>query len=145
MNPYDAIKDHANYVRRVDKANTTIKLEQPGVRSYEGTVNPFQDYTNEEILTFLEEKHYLTPRQLSDGSWCAIFPLFRTWAVCTDITKNNPYAYRWCFEIEEDAKMFLAELECFDDVPKNTSSLRGHRYHDLPRMLAFDHLGFHRW
>ena len=89
-----------------DEPGKVLVNPNPGIRGYR---YPEEFYPNEEnlaypgmndeqVITFLLSNHYTHPRKLADGSWVALFMLATTWSVCTDITKESPYAYRWCFK-----------------------------------------------
>lgn len=146
MHQDEIISAHARHVRFEDLADTVVNLDHSGQRIREeyGKLS-FHEWKEEDVISFLGGKGYSKPKRLADGSWCAIVRLFTTFAVCTDVSQSSPYAYRWCFKTEEAAEKFLDVIENFDDVPEDTSQLRGHRYHDLPRMVGFDKNGFSRW
>lgn len=126
----------------------------PGIRGYR---YPEEFFPNEENLAypgmndnqvkdFLLRNYYQHPRKLADGSWVALFPLATTWSICTDITKESPYAYRWCFTDFNEAMYFLDTIEEFDEIPKRTQSLRGHRFDGgYARVIHYGKDGFRKW
>lgn len=116
-----------------------------GTRS-SSTYDNFIDWDDERVMAFMEENHYINPRKLEDGSWCAISRLITTWSVCTDITPTCPYAYRWCFLDKAEADLFLATVVEFDDIPVVKESLKGHRFHDgQSRYVRYENDGFKEW
>ena len=101
---------------------------------------------DEQVMDFLIKNCYEHPRKLADGSWVALYMLATTWSVCTDITKESPYAYRWCFTDKNDAMYFLDTIEEFDEIPTRTQSLRGHRFDGgFARVIHYDKDGFRKW
>lgn len=104
-------------------------------------------FNHEEALAFLQDNHMTHIKVLDDGSYCGIYPLAFTWAVCTDVGPNTAYTYRWCFKDPNEAIAFITELKEFDEVPDFTryKSIRGHRYSDAARAVKNDEHGWRMW
>lgn len=127
-----------------ESANKEIINPNPSKRN-DGYGERFDNWSDQDVIARLEGESFIHPRKLADGSWVAIYRLAFTWSVCCDITKQTPYAYRWCFKDKEEALYFLETLEEFDDIPVRRESLTGHRYNTEPRLYAFNELGMSRW
>ena len=106
----------------------------------------FPNMNEQQIQEFLTRNRYQHPRKLADGSWVALFMLATTWSICTDITRETPYAYRWCFRELDEAMYFLDNIVEFDEVPVRVTSLHGHRFDSgYARVIHYDDLGFRKW
>lgn len=128
--------------------NSFIVNPRAGIRkSNEWDSFTSDGWNHDKALDFLKANGFQDIRVLEDGSYCGIYKLAFTWSVCTDITPNSVYCYRWCFEDKSEADKFLKELIDFDDVPDLNiyKSLRGHRYTSEARVMAYDELGFRKW
>ena len=137
-----------------DEPEKMVINPNPGIRGYRLPKEFFPELkdlawpgmTSAQVLKYLEDNFYVNPRQLDDGSWVAIFPLATTWSVCTDITRESPYAYRWCFTDLKEAEYFLDTIKEFDEIPTHRDSLRGHRFEGgFARVLQYDKDGFRKW
>ena len=105
----------------------------------------FSQSTDEEIITWLEGQHYISPRKLDDGSWVAISRLAYTWSVCVDMDEVTAYRYRWCFKDMFEALHFLATIKEFDELPVKRDSLVGHRYSGNPLLVEHWPDGHAKW
>ena len=142
---------HYNYR---DEPGKVLVNPNPGIKAFR---YPKEFYPNEEnlaypgmndkqVIEFLLKNQYSEPRKLADGSWVALFMLATTWSICTDITKESPYAYRWCFKEKDEAMYFLDTIKEFDEIPVRTQSLRGHRFDSgYARVIHYDKDGFRKW
>lgn len=131
-----------NYIKAVP--NSEMVNPNPSRRN-DGFAERFDHWSDEDVIARLAEEKFEQPRKLKDGSWVALYRLAYTWSVCCDITQHSPYAYRWCFKDEQEARYFLETMEEFDDIPVKRESLKGHRYNEEPRLYAFDQFGLSRW
>ena len=111
------------------------------------TINndPFQDWSKEEVESFLTKNRFEMFRQLETGEWIGLLRLAFTMSVCMDISPDTPYSYRWCFQDANEALYFYENAKEFDEVPTRIDSLKGHRYKREPLMVLYDKLGFARW
>lgn len=119
---------------------TRVLNPRPGRRN-----RVWVERTDEEMYQFLKANMFTHVRKIEDGTFVGIIRLMFTHAVCTDITFDSPYAYRWCFESLTEAEHFIDTIKEFDEVPKVRTSLKGHRYTDQPRIVLFCENGFPRW
>lgn len=102
--------------------------------------------SNDEFIAFLKKQGYSDIRQLPDNEWVATLKLLFTTAVCTGMDTTTPFRYRWCFKNPDHAKAFFHEITEFDEVPKNTESLVGHRQSNgVPLLMLQDENGINRW
>ena len=137
-----------------DESRKCIVNLNPGIRGYRYPEEFYPNVENlaypgmndKQVIDFLLNNNYAHPRKLADGSWVALYTLATTWSVCTDITKESPYAYRWCFNDLNEAMYFLDTIEEFDEIPTRTQSLRGHRFDGgYARVIHYDKDGFRKW
>lgn len=105
----------------------------------------FDHYSKEELEQFKKDNGILALKRLPDGFWVGVKPLMYTVAICAGIEPFLTYRYRWCFEDPQEAVKFWKEIKCYDDLPTSKESLKGHRYHNTPKYLAFDRLNLPRW
>lgn len=115
-----------------------VGLSTPGAQN-------FSEMTDEEVRVFLAMNKYTFARKLEDGSWVAVCELLTTTAVCTDVTLDSPFTYRWCFKSRQEAMHFYRTVVDFDETPTRRETLVGHRYRDKPLLEAFDAGGRPRW
>ena len=137
-----------------DEPGKVLVNPNPGIRGYRYPKEFYPNVENlaypgmndEQVMDFLIKNYYEHPRKLADGSWVALYMLATTWSVCTDITKESPYAYRWCFTDKNEAMYFLDTIEEFDEIPTRTQSLRGHRFDGgFARVIHYDKDGYRKW
>lgn len=105
----------------------------------------FNTWTDAEAQEFFAANGFICARKLDSGDWVGIYPLLFTTSVCTGITPQRSYTYRWCFEDANEAARFFLIIQEYDDVPTERTSLKGHRYLDKPLLIEKDELGFDRW
>jgi len=68
--------------------------------------------TTEQIIKMGYEK----PRQLPDGTWCALYRMIYTVGVIVDITEIF-YGHRFCYKHYENAEQALLSMSHIDDDP----------------------------
>jgi hypothetical protein len=117
----------------------------PGTRVNRGIYGDRLEEDPTRMIPYMESEGFTEVRQLEDGSWIGIYPLFTTWSVCLDVTKDTSYGYRWCFKDYDEALYFARTVKEFDEIPVKRESLKGHRYRDDPRIKMSNQLGFLRW
>ena len=117
----------------------------PGTRVNRGVYGDRIEEDPNRMIPYMESEGFTEVRQLEDGSWIGIYPLFATWSVCLDVTKDTSYGYRWCFKDPEEAFYFCDNIKEFDEIPEHSTSLQGHRFAREPRLAATDQLGLKRW
>lgn len=105
----------------------------------------FNTWTDAEAQEFFAANGFICARKLDSGDWVGIYPLLFTTSVCTGITPQRSYTYRWCFEDPKEAHLFFSTAEDYDDIPTERSSLRGHRYITSPLLIEYDQLGLPKW
>lgn len=92
----------------------------------------FKGWTREQLDRFFEEAEFAHYRQLPTGEWVGVTKLLFTWSVCADVTPEQPFTYRWCFEKHTDAMHFYENMEEYDEIPERIDSLKGHRFTRKP-------------
>jgi hypothetical protein len=105
----------------------------------------FDEWSKEEVSSFLTENQFIVFRQLETGEWIGLMRLAFTMSVCMDITPMSPFAYRWCFADTKEALFFYENAKEFDEVPTLRATLKGHRYTKAPLLIEYDELGFQKW
>lgn len=69
-----------------------------------------------QFLQFLADNGYFNVRELSDGTFAALYRLMFTTAICTGLDEMG-WAYRWCFDDPVLAATELSRIEAMDDEP----------------------------
>lgn len=67
---------------------------------------------------------YYRPKQLADGSWCALHRLMFTTSLIIDMSETSWYK-RYCFQTEAAAINALDNLQTVDDIPTGFIASRG--------------------
>lgn len=109
------------------------------------TYDAFAGMTAKEIEDFMQLNRFECYRRLETGEWIGMLRLAFTMSVCMDITRDTPFAYRWCFQDPSEALYFFENAKEFDEIPTKIASLKGHRYKRAPLLVLHDELGFPRW
>ncbi len=108
-------------------------------------MNDLYGKSDRDFFDFLLDQGYRNIRKLPDGEFVATKKLAYTTAVCSGMDFVTSHKYRWCFSEKSDAVDFVNSMVDYDEIPKNTSSLMGHRYHSEPLLVLYDERGFARW
>ena len=87
----------------------------------------FSNWTDNKVQEFLKSNGFLCARKLDSGDWVGIYPSMYTTYVCTGITPQRSYTYRWGFEDPNEAARFFLRIQEYDDIPTEIPPLKGQR------------------